>query len=56
MSDEYDLDAMGPPVVGKYYDAYQAWKKRNVVVDPDLTVEFPDAEGTTAKSLSPEPQ
>jgi hypothetical protein len=28
---------------GKYYDAYQAWKKRQVVLDPDVASEFPDA-------------
>lgn len=44
MRDEYDLDALGPPVVGKYYKAYQAWKKRHVVLDPDLAKDFPDSE------------
>ena len=44
MRDEYDLDDLGPGVVGKYYDAYQAWKKRNIVLDPDVAKEFPDAE------------
>ena len=44
MRDEYDLEALGPGVVGKYYDAYQAWKKRNIVLDPDVAKEFPDAD------------
>lgn len=43
MRDEYDLEALGPPVIGKYYDAYQAWKKRNVVLDPDVAKDFPDS-------------
>lgn len=45
MRDEYDLDALGPPVIGKYYEAYQAWKKRHVVVDPDVAKDFPDSQG-----------
>jgi hypothetical protein len=44
MRDEYDLDALGPPVVGKYYEAAQRWKQRQIVLDPDLLSEFPDSE------------
>src|SRR5687767_12022538 len=42
MLDEYDLDALGPPEVGKYYEAYH--RARNwVFIDGDLIGDFPDA-------------
>ena len=41
MRDEYDFSE--PGVVGKYYEAYLAWQKRHVVLDPDVATEFPDA-------------
>jgi hypothetical protein len=44
MQAEYDFDALGPPVVGKYYEAALRWKKRQVVLDPDLLSDFPDSE------------
>jgi hypothetical protein len=44
MRAEYDLDALGPGEVGKYYEAYQSWKKRQISLDPDVATEFPDSE------------
>ena len=44
MRDEYDLNALGPPVIGKYYEAALAWQKRHVVLDPDVASDFPDSE------------
>jgi len=42
MRDEYDLNSLGPYVVGKYYGAYQ--RARNwVFIDGDLIGDFPDA-------------
>jgi hypothetical protein len=42
MRDEYDFSE--PGVVGKYYEAYLAWQKRHVVLDPDVASDFPDSE------------
>ncbi len=52
MSDEISNDDLEIPEitdftgaeVGKYYKAYQAWKKRIVVLDPDLAGDFPDSD------------
>ena len=44
MRDEYDLDALGPGIRNPYYEAYQAWSKRQVVLDPDLVTDFPDSD------------
>ena len=43
MQDEYDLEAMGPGVRGKYFDQYQ--DGTNLVrLDADLQKHFPDSE------------
>ncbi len=52
MSDELSNDDLEIPEitdftgaeVGKYYKAYQAWRRRHIVLDPDLASDFPDSE------------